>query len=62
MTSVVAYSLVRRSFVSQGRAVVLSVMWEHKSFDGDGRFGCWTIKYPKDILRLNFEHKETSLE
>ena len=60
--NVVAYSLVRRSWVSQGRVVVLAVMWESKSFGDNGRFRCWVKECPKDVLRLNFEHKETSLE
>ena len=36
---------------------MLAVMWESKSFDDNSRFGCWMKEHPKDVLRLNFEHK-----
>lgn len=41
---------------------VLAVMWESKSFNDNGRFGCWMKEHSKDVLRLNFKQKETSVE
>lgn len=46
-----------RCYISEGRIVGLTGIWENKSLDGSSGFGCWMKGHPKDVPRHYFELK-----